>query len=498
MRKDLRVAVCGAHPVLTEHLKSMGIPQVLYTKGPIPDNHAVYFWTSPEGFLGQFLKKTVSAVVFVPESLRDRVRDLARIVHFYPDRFLSPETGALLQGFRFGDVLACETVARASKKGARQTLLRQLQDAYARQNLYLPRLGLYPRGFSTIFSFRVDADEYEAEAFGRFFRTARRYAPAISLFVCASTYEKAKKECLDCRDAGFDLHSHGFVHYTYRSKAQNVFNLKKANAFLGQLGIHPKGFAAPHGRWNAGLQEALEEIGFEFSSDFSYNYDDIPDYPILRGRRSGVLQIPIHPVGLGVYMEAACHYKAQTVEAYFGTLFQRKKNNGEPVFFYDHPTRWLGEHPEFMDFLFRAAFADKRVWVASMSQWADWWKQRDRVSLSIAQECGESVVELEAVGDEGRFLEAGTVVFRDAHGREAQINPQAARGVYDLKEVVWQSPPEVETDPVPVRIREKNPLVISKKAVKHWLDWEKATPTQDLIGEDAPSRAKILLRHLVG
>ena len=45
---------------------------------------------------------------------------------------------------------------------------------------------------------------------------------------------------------------------------------------LASAGIDPVGFAAPHGRWNAGLDAVLAELGYRYSSDFQLGYDDSP------------------------------------------------------------------------------------------------------------------------------------------------------------------------------------------------------------------------------
>ena len=52
---------------------------------------------------------------------------------------------------------------------------------------------------------------------------------------------------------------------------------------LTESGFEPVGFAAPHGRWNPGLDAVLEDLGYLYSSDFQLGYDDLPFFP-WRGR----------------------------------------------------------------------------------------------------------------------------------------------------------------------------------------------------------------------
>ena len=64
------------------------------------------------------------------------------------------------------------------------------------------------------------------------------------------------------------------------------------------------GFAGPHGRWDPSLDDTLEDLGYLYSSDFQLGYDDFPFYPWKGDRFSRVLQIPVHPVCEGLFLEA--------------------------------------------------------------------------------------------------------------------------------------------------------------------------------------------------
>ena len=73
-------------------------------------------------------------------------------------------------------------------------------------------------------------------------------------------------------------------------------NIKECEVWLDSIGIaHGPWFAAPRGMWNFALGLSLEELGFDFSSDFGYDIDSFPFFPRFRGRKMKLLQIPIHP-----------------------------------------------------------------------------------------------------------------------------------------------------------------------------------------------------------
>ena len=118
-------------------------------------------------------------------------------------------------------------------------------------------------------------------------------------------------------------------------------------------GIEPVGFAAPHGRFNGGLHAALESLGVSHSSEFGLAYDDLPFFPY-EGR---VLQIPVHPICLGVFLEA--HNEAtcppwtpadaaQLALSHFERMIDEKRLAGEPIFLYGHPEGRLGRFPHLL------------------------------------------------------------------------------------------------------------------------------------------------------
>ena len=51
---------------------------------------------------------------------------------------------------------------------------------------------------------------------------------------------------------------------------------------------------------DAGLKAALEKLQVGHSSEFGLAYDDLPFWP----RQSSVLQVPVHPVSLGIFLNA--------------------------------------------------------------------------------------------------------------------------------------------------------------------------------------------------
>ena len=130
----------------------------------------------------------------------------------------------------------------------------------------------------------------------------------------------------DLRD--HDTQSHGHFHHVYREPEANRLNLERGTEILCSSGIEPVGFAGPHGRWRASLDEQLEDLGYLYSSDFQIGYDDFPFYPWRGDRFSRVLQIPVHPVCEGLFLEAGVD-DPRLIGEYFRRVVRTRLDAGE-------------------------------------------------------------------------------------------------------------------------------------------------------------------------
>ena len=158
----------------------------------------------------------------------------------------------------------------------------------------------------------------------------------------------------DLRD--HDTQSHGHFHHVYRDPETNRLNLERAHRILESFGLEPMGFAAPHGRWNAGLDDALEDFGYLYSSDFQVGYDDFPFFPWRGDRFSRVLQIPVYPVCEGLFIEAGIG-DGRAVGEHLAEVVAARLDAGELAIAYGHPERRLGRMPEVLPALAEVARA---------------------------------------------------------------------------------------------------------------------------------------------
>ena len=123
------------------------------------------------------------------------------------------------------------------------------------------RLAPFPYPFRSAFNFRVDLDEPVPEDYHRFALTRNLLADCCTHFVSTHAYENEGEVLSDLRR--HDTQSHGHFHYVYRDPEANFRNLERADRVLRDAGFAPAGFAAPHGRWNPGLDDAVEWLGYD-------------------------------------------------------------------------------------------------------------------------------------------------------------------------------------------------------------------------------------------
>jgi hypothetical protein len=352
------------------------------------------------------------------------------------------------------------------------------------------RLSSFPFPYRSAFNFRIDYDDFDHADFDRLLRAISGREHATSHYVCGSTHADAPQAVARLR--GLDVGSHGYRHHTYLDQETNERNVRRGIEFLRACGIDPSGFVAPHGRFNRGLLAALESLGVSHSSEFALAYDDLPFFP----RGSRVLQIPVHPVCLGLFIELLT--KRPELDAgevigaatsYLGDVAATKYRAGEPVFFYCHPTRCLGRHPRVVTEVFERIGSFGAIWQTTLTQFESWWRARHQIGLRLYREGDEYQLAFENLP---AAWHVGVELWRGEHVALMPVERQAVRFSPDA--LVWQTRPKAEL-PRPVRIDGPHGL---KRRLLRYLDWERATPVDEISADTLRGWAKKTLRRIRG
>lgn len=379
-----------------------------------------------------------------------------------------------------------ERVARHPKAAIRRGLMARLRDVVAASGGIWARLGAFPFPYASAFNFRADLDERCVEDYARFARGRRRLADCSTHFVSTHAYGDVPAVLQDLLRV--DTQSHGHYHLVYRDPESNLRNLARADTLMRDSGFEPVGYAAPHGRWNPGLDDAIEAVGYAYSSDFQLGYDDLPFFPWRAdaGRFSRVLQVPVHPICEGLFLDAGAT-DGKAVADHMVRAVRAKIDAGEPAFVYGHPERRLGRHPEVLSALTDAVANEPLVWRVTLTEFAAWWLWRARQRWSVVSK-GDGRHEVQFDDWRGGFPPTLEVV-RGRHVASIPLKGSVTSlRLGDLAYVRRETRIDL---PAPSPVRRASSF---RSAVRHAIDWETITPLDELPAHTLAARVKKGLR----
>ena len=388
-----------------------------------------------------------------------------------------------------------ERVARVDKRAVRRQLLGRLRATIERAGGIWLRVSAFPFPYRSALNFRIDYDQYDPGDFDATLKAMAGNEQATSHFVVGSAYEGAPDALARLR--GLDVGSHGYWHHTYRTAEENLRNISRGIEVLRAAAIEPSGFAAPHGRFHRRLLVALETLGVTHSSEFGLAYDELPFF-VAAG---DILQIPIHPVSLGLFLDAArrdaedrsreahaaVDAAADLAVDYFDRLAKSRYQSGEPLFVYGHPTGRLGRYPQVLRRVFDTTSHFGALWKTSLTEFSNWWRARQRVRLTVTRRRGQYAVAV------GRSVSGYRVGVEFCRGQHVALMPLDARVVrFSPSALAYETRgagPHVE----PVRIDRPEGI---RGHVRRLIDWERVTPIEEIGTGDWRNWTKRTLRRL--
>lgn len=377
-----------------------------------------------------------------------------------------------------------ERVARVDRAALRRRLLGRLREAVTAAGGLWARLAAYPHPYRGAFNFRADLDEPRPDDYFRFARARAPIDDCSTHFVSTHAYGEDRAVLADLRRV--DTQSHGHYHVIYRDEGANRRNLGRADAILRSGGFRPEGFAAPGGRWTPGLDRAIEALGYGYSSDFALGRDDLPFSPWRDGRFSRVLQVPVHPICEGLFLDAGAPEPERIARHLVATL-RAKAEAGEPAFLYGHPERRLGRFPEVVSAVADAAAEIDGLWRVTLTEFARWWRWRSERRWSLLpRDDGRFVVQFEEW--DARHPLALEIV-RGAHA--ATIPLVGPSQVVRPTDLAYSRRAGRRDGPQPCAARPARGL---RAALRAALDWETVTPLHDLPERALRDRIKKRLR----
>ncbi len=277
-----------------------------------------------------------------------------------------------------------ETVSTVSKGSARALIARSLELLVHRRELPYAHVWYYPDGAPSVFAFRIDTDFGTAAQIDALAETLRRAGVRATWFVDVGS-QRAHLERYAAMDRD-EIGIHCSAHVRPVEASAVAQDIAEARRVLQQAGIEPVGYAAPYGTWNAAVASAVNTSGLAYSSEFSYDYDDLPSRP--QGPTgSGVLQIPVHPICIGSMKRHG--YGLQEMRAYVDRVREGKLRRREPLVFYHHPR---DGNEAVLEQLFERIFT-AGIPHLTLAEMASWWNDRDAVVGRVIADRGSITVQ---------------------------------------------------------------------------------------------------------
>lgn len=449
----------------------------------------VLFATEPTG--GRFVlydsRRTHPPQIDADQQLVD-VDDVRQALSFDP--FAELESTATCRTFwRVGPWEAAEETAMTDRAAVREAVAAELRRMLEARGGVWMHVAPVPRPYRTSFTFRFDHDAYVADDFDAVLTAIAGRERMTTHFVCAATHE-AHAVALGRLD-GCDFGSHGYRHHTYRTVDENVRNIARGIDALRRLGCEPSGFAAPHGRYHAELAAALHACGITHSSEFAAAYDDLPYLP----PGGDVWQIPIHPVCLGIVLEAVARIAphdgiaqrraADDVADYFIAAAEARRAAGAPIVLYGHPDGRLGRYPHVVRNVLDVADGWSDVWRTNFTQLQQWQRARAAIRLTVRESAdGYDVA--------ASNLPTGYACALDWHSGDAAAVVLLDRPQLSLRRESTTFTRRLSCNvPQPVR---REPIGGFKERLRRALDWEYATPVDEIDARPWRGRLKRSLR----
>ncbi len=236
---------------------------------------------------------------------------------FELDEILSLQKTQTKNFFSNTKIFPYEKVSSVSKNELRKLIFNAIEFLHHKKKLPFIHLNFFPNAQKNIFLFRVDTDKANKFEVENLYKTIEKYGIKATWFLDVKTqlsnfdsYKKFENQ---------ELALHGYYHNSFETEKRFFENISIAKNILQKNNFFPNGFATPFGEWSFKMQTEIEKFNFNYSSEFSFDYDNIPSFP----KNSNTLQIPIHPICIGSLKNA--NMTEPEMKNYFYFEIQKKK-----------------------------------------------------------------------------------------------------------------------------------------------------------------------------
>jgi hypothetical protein len=342
------------------------------------------------------------------------------------------------------DRLPSEHVSLVSKGEVRQLVHGGLEFLHHERGLPYVHLWYFPDGFENVFAFRLDTDASPRAWIDETYSVSRDYGIGFTWYLDVASHEGWVSHF--GKLAGQEIGIHCYAHTVGKTREAIREDLTRALHVVREEGLKPHGIAAPYGIWTPALAGVVQDLGFFYSSEFSYAYDSLPLFPEADGRVFPTLQVPVHPVCIGSL--ARVGYSADQMRQYYRAVVQQKLLRHEPLFFYHHPAQ---RHAEVVRSLLDDV-TSRAIPSMTLGEFAFWWIERLQTRFE-ANVDGKNL-RLDAISDRGPSGTRGCLRISRPDGMEARV---PITSTFSADAVTWRERKPFVVPPDIRRIREFDP-----------------------------------------
>ncbi len=347
-----------------------------------------------------------------------------------------------------------EIVATVGRGEVRRLISNALRFLLAEVGLPYVHIHYCRPGQSGVFGFRVDTDFDSLKNMQFTRKIADEVGMHFSWYINTKAHGQHLTHMRNSILQGHDVQIHCYEHELFPDYENNLIQLKHADSILRKAGFRPIGAAAPYGEWNPEWNKALSKLGFLYSSDFALVYDDLPTRPVIDGKPSSVLQIPVHPICLG-RLAASRADSAEMID-YFKRYIELQTSRFEPCFLYGHPAN-IARFPSVIETVLKYGLLRCGSW-SSLTDYARWWQERGKAEFRVGKQSGKFVLETTRQKPELEIM----IEWQDRY----RCLPFRS-GSFDLDKLSWQPlPPRVAFNRRTVAARRHDRGLIGKEILR--------------------------------
>lgn len=259
--------------------------------------------------------------------------------------------------------------------------------AFHQRELPYIYLDYYPSGYQSSLAFRIDVDGVFGENLINISTSAVENGFRLTIFANKSLCQ-ADEDFLRRIHPEHEIGNHADVHNLFTDYGANLKNIQECQNWLSHLGIENKKlFSAPRGMWNYSLHQALQDLGYLYTSDFGVGIAGFPFFPYIRDVRSPTLQIPVNPFSAeraAIWMldTEKKDISAEYIAASYIKIIEENYHQGYPIILYSHPEKF-GLIAEYVFQRINKEIEKMNLWKTSLTQFAYWWLTRDKTDYCV-------------------------------------------------------------------------------------------------------------------